>query len=238
MHSAPRRQLVWIIDHSAEYRAQLRQQLDEYSFDVRTFAHGRDIERRLARERPAALLLDRLLDGEDGIALCQRIRREGDDIPIMFISAQNTPQDRIVAFNSGGDDYLGKPFDTEELVARIHALLRRRRALPAGAPQFDNPALTFGECELIFSTCTLHRGGNKVDMTTGEFAVLSTFARNANRPLTRERLIELTHGPDSIASERSIDVQISRLRRLVEKDPEKPRHIQTVWGYGYVFIPT
>ena len=237
MQIAARRQLVWIIDRSADYRALLQQQLDQHSFDVRTFAHGRDVERRLARERPVALLLDRLLDGEDGVDICQRIRGHGDDIPIMFISAQNTPQDRIVAFNSGADDYLGKPVDTEELVARIHALLRRRRALPAGAPRFDNPALIFGECELIFATCTLHRAGNKVDLTTGEFAVLSTLACHANRPLTRERLIELTYGPDYNASERSIDVQISRLRRLVEKNPEKPQHIQTVWGYGYVFIP-
>lgn len=234
---AQRKQLVWIVDSNADYRAQLQQQFDENQFDVRTFVHCRDIERRLARERPAVLLLERQHDSEDGLTICQRIRHSGDDVPIIFISALNSVQDRIAALDTGADDYLGKPFDTGELIARINALLRRRRALPVGgAPQFDQPAFLFGECELVFATRTLLRLGNKIELTSGEFAVLSALARHANRPLTRERLIELAYGQDHNASERSIDVQMSRLRRLVEPDPENPHHIQTVWGYGYVFI--
>ncbi|MDB6060666.1 MAG: ompR [Verrucomicrobiaceae bacterium] len=236
METVAHRQLVWIVDRSADCRAQLQRQLDAHQFDVRTFADARDIERRLARERPSIMLLERLFDGEDGLTICQRIRHSGDDVPIIFLSALNSAQDRIAGFNIGADDYLGKPFDTEELVARMHALLRRRSALPSGAPQFDRPAFQFGDCELIFASCSLYRAGKKIELTSGEFAVLSALARHANRPLTRERLIELAHGPDYKASERSIDVQISRLRRLVERDAENPHHLQTVWGYGYVFI--
>lgn len=235
MTSAQNNQLVWIVDRSAGYRAHLQQQLDAHNFDVRTFVDDRDVERRLARERPAVLLLERLLNDERA-NICQRIRASGDDIPIIFLCAENSAQDRINAFETGADDYLCKPFDTGELIARINALLRRRRALPSGAPQPDQPALSFGDCELVFATRTLHRVDKQIELTSGEFAVLSALARHSNQPLTRERLIEMARGPDYSASERSIDVQISRLRRMVEKDPENPHHIQTVWGYGYVFV--
>lgn len=233
-----RQPLVWIIEKDAAQRVQLQRDLQYYDFDTRTFALSRDIERRLARERPDLLLIERLLDHEDGLELCRRIRQSGDDIPIIFVTSMHEPEDRITGFEHGADDYVGKPYNVGELIARIHALLRRRRAMPIGAPLADGEDIVFGECRLKLTTRALVRSGYTIELTSAEFAVLAALANNAHRSLTRERLLELARHPDTEASERSIDVQISRLRRLVEIDPSKPRHIQTVRGYGYVFVPS
>ena len=232
-----RQPLIWIIEGDAAQRLHLQRELQQLEFDIRAFAHTRDIERRLARERPDLLLLERLLDDEDGLELCRRIRRGGDDIPIVILTSLNEPEDRIAGLECGADDYLGKPYITGELVARIQAQLRRRSMRPVGAPFAGADDIVFGECRLDLGTRTLVRAGHPIELTSGEFAVLTALTNNAHRSLTRERLLELAHRRDSDASERSIDVQISRLRRLIEIDPGKPRHIQTVWGYGYVFVP-
>lgn len=229
--------MVWVVDDDPE----LRQLLDTYligqGFDVRTFPDGRDVERRLSRERPDVLVLDRMMREEDGLDICCRIRQSGDDVPVIMLTAKSDPVDRIIGIESGADDYLGKPFVPRELTARIHALLRRRAPLPAGAPRMDVDTLNFGQCQLDFSARSLWREGQRVTLTSGEFSLLSALARNPHRPLTRERLLELARGPESATVERSIDVQVSRLRKLVELNPAKPEHIQTVWGYGYVFVP-
>lgn len=231
-----RQPLVWIIDRDVTQRMQLQRELQQSAFDTRAFAHGRDIERRLARERPDILLLERLLDEEDGLELCRRIRHSGDDITIIVLTTMSEPEDRIAAFEYGADDYLSKPFALGELIARMHAQLRRRQAVPMSAPQANTEAIVFGECRLDFGTRSLTRAGKTLELTSGEFAVLAALACNVQRSLTRERLIQLARGPETDSSERSIDVQISRLRRLIENDPTKPQHIQTVWGYGYVFV--
>lgn len=229
---------IWIIERDASQRAHLQQHLQNYEFDTRAFAHGRDIERRLARERPDALLLERLLEEEDGLELCRRIRHSGDDIPIIVFTSMNEPQDRITGFEFGADDYLGKPCVIGELIARIRAQLRRRQTVPMSAPQMNAEAIVFGECRLDLTTRVLTRANRPLELTSGEFAVLAALACNAQRSLTRERLMQLARGSKTESSERSIDVQISRLRRLIEIDPTRPRHIQTVWGYGYVFVAT
>ncbi len=229
--------LVWIVDRDAAERMHLSRELLRHNFDTRSFPDSRDIERRLARERPDVLLLERLLESEDGLELCRRIRNSGDDIPIVVVTVMNEPEDRIAGFELGADDYVGKPYVVGELIARMHALLRRRRSIPIGAPQADAEAVVFGDCRLDMTTRTLMRAGHCIELTCGEFAVLAALAHHANRSLTRERLIELARRPNTEASERAIDVQISRLRRLIESDPSKPRHIQTVRGYGYVFVP-
>jgi two-component system phosphate regulon response regulator OmpR len=137
----------------------------------------------------------------------------------------------------GADDYLAKPFLPRELSARIEAVLRRRSSIPAGTPLAEGGDVTFGENQFDLSARTLFREGTPVVITSGEFSLLAAFVQHPHRPLSRERLIELARGPGSDTDSRSMDVQVSRVRKLVEPDPARPRYIQTVWGYGYVFVP-
>jgi len=229
--------LIWVIDDDPELRSLLAEYLARESFDVRTFADASDPLRRLPRERPDLIVLDLMLPGEDGLSVCRRIRGTGDEVPIIMLTARSDPIDRVIGIETGADDYLGKPFLPRELAARIHAVLRRRRMPAPGAPLPDGEVVCFGNCRLDLSSRSLWREGSRVELTTGEFSLLAALARHPHQPLTRERLIELARGPEAETYERSMDVQISRLRRLVESNPSRPRHIQTVWGVGYVFVP-
>jgi two-component system phosphate regulon response regulator OmpR len=138
----------------------------------------------------------------------------------------------------GADDYLPKPFNPRELVARIHAVLRRQGNPEApGAPSQDAGLIGFGAFSFDLATRTLSRDGQRVSLTTGEFSVLKVLVRHPRVPLSREKLMLLARGREYGAFDRSLDVQISRLRKLIEPDPQNPRFIQTVWGVGYVFVP-
>jgi two-component system phosphate regulon response regulator OmpR len=232
-----RKPIIWVIDDDPELRGLLQEYLEKQEFEVRTLPDASDLDRRLARTRPDLLVLDLMLPGDDGLAVCRRLRGAGDDIPIIMLTAKSDPIDRVVGIELGADDYLGKPFLPRELTARIHAVLRRRAPLPPGTPLADGNVIRFGRCRLDLATRTLWRGEEKVELTTGEFSLLSALVQHPHHPLSRERLIELARGPGSETFERSIDVQISRLRKLVEIGPGAPRHIQTVWGFGYVFVP-
>ncbi|MDP1957414.1 MAG: winged helix-turn-helix domain-containing protein, partial [Rhodocyclaceae bacterium] len=146
--------------------------------------------------------------------------------------------DRIVGLELGADDYLAKPFNPRELVARIHAVLRRRAAPPpAGAPSATHEVMRFGLVEINLATRELTRDGAVTLLTTGEFGLLQVLLKHPRQPLSRDKLMELARGREHGVFDRAIDVQISRLRKLVESDPAKPRYIQTVWGFGYVFVP-
>jgi len=154
-----------------------------------------------------------------------------------MLTAKGDDVDRIVGLEMGADDYLPKPFNPRELLARINAVLRRRApAGPPGAPA-EGGILQFGEFSLNLSTRTLTRSGKAVSLTTGEFSVLKVLAQHPRQPLSRDKLMELARGREYEVFDRSIDVQISRLRKIVEDDPAHPKHIQTVWGFGYVFVP-
>jgi two-component system phosphate regulon response regulator OmpR len=155
-----------------------------------------------------------------------------------MLTAKAEEIDRIIGLEMGADDYLSKPFNPRELLARINAVLRRRSSEEhPGAPGQDNESISFGPYTLNLATRSLMRDQQIVAITTGEFSVLKVFARHPKIPLSRDKLMELARGREYEAFDRSLDVQISRLRKLLEINPAKPSFIQTVWGMGYVFVP-
>ena len=229
---------VIVVDDDARLRELLNRYLGEQGYYVRTVANANEMNRLLARERYDLMILDLMLPGEDGLSICRRLRGANEDMPIIMLTAKGDDVDRIVGLEVGADDYLPKPFNPRELVARMQAVLRRRPPLaPPGAPSTDMQIAEFGEFRLNLATRTLTKGGEEVALTTGEFALLKVLVQHPRAPLSRDKLMELARGREFGAFDRSIDVQISRLRRLIEPDPSKPAFIQTVWGFGYVFIP-
>ena len=233
--SAPAR--IWVVDDDAEQRRLVGTYLTDQGYDVRCLASGEQLMARLAWQRPDLVVLDVMLPGDDGLTLLRRLRDSGDDLPVVMLTARGDGVDRIIGLEQGADDYLGKPFLPRELTARIEAVLRRRIALPAGTPLAEGQLVEFGACRLDLAARCLEREGHPVVITSGEFSLLAAFVQHPHRPLSRERLIELARGPGSDTDSRSMDVQVSRVRRLVEPDPARPRYVQTVWGYGYVFVP-
>jgi two-component system phosphate regulon response regulator OmpR len=227
---------VWVVDDDPELRRMLATYLGEQGYEVRTLVDGAQLLARLQAQRPDLLVLDLMLPGDDGLTLLRRLRDGGDDLPVLMLTARADAVDRIIGLEQGADDYLAKPFLPRELTARIEAVLRRRRPL-GGAPLPEGERIRFGDNAIDLATRTLERGGRVVPITSGEFALLAAFVQHPQRPLSRQRLIELARGPDSETDGRSMDVQVSRLRRLIEADPAQPRYVQTVWGYGYVFVP-
>ncbi len=229
---APR---VLIADDEAELRGLLQRYLGEQGLQVRAVPDAAAAERMLSRERFDVLILDVMMPGEDGLSLCRRLRAQGETVPILMLTARGDPVDRIVGLEMGADDYLAKPFHPRELLARVQAMVRRQRLLGLhGGPLGDVP-VRFGPYALHAAQRRLEKDGEPVPLTTGEFQLLLALVQNAHRPLGRDRLVALAHGPGAEVTDRSIDAQVMRLRRAIEPDPSSPRWIRTVWGVGYVF---
>ena len=229
---------ILVVDDDQRLRDLLRRYLTEQGFNVFLAENATAMNKLWTRERFDLLVLDLMLPGEDGLAICRKLRGANDSTPIIMLTARGDEVDRIIGLELGADDYLPKPFNPRELVARIHAVLRRRGAPEApGAPASDLETFEFGPYTLNLQTRTLTHEGQTKSLTTGEFAVMKAFARHPRQPLSREKLMELARGREYEVFDRSLDVQISRLRKLIELDPSSPRYIQTVWGLGYVFIP-
>ena len=235
---------ILVADDEPDLRALLQRYLSDQGYTVRTVEGAGPLDVLLARERFDVLVLDVMMPGEDGLSICRRLRAQGETIPILMLTARGDPVDRIVGLEMGADDYLPKPFNPRELLARIQALVRRQRMLgahtgPQGVygVQGLQGRLAFGDLVLLPAERRLEKAGADIPLTTGEFALLLALAQNPQRPLGRDRLMALAYGPDHTATDRSIDVQIMRLRKLIEADPAQPRHIRTVWGVGYVFVP-
>lgn len=229
---------ILIVDDDPRLRDLLRRYLGENGFNVLVSENGEAMKRLWVREHFDVLMLDLMMPGEDGLAILKRLRAEKDMTPVIMLTARGEDVDRILGLELGADDYLGKPFNPRELLARIHAVLRRRPRQDApGAPSMENEVVKFGDFELDLGTRVLKKNGEIVPLTTGEFAVLKAFARHPRQPLSRDKLMEMARGREYEAFDRSLDVQVSRLRKLLEPDPSKPRYLQTVWGLGYVFIP-
>lgn len=234
MKTLPQRLLV--VDDDLRLRDLLGQYLSEQGFSVDLAADAVEMDKKLARNHYALLVLDLMLPGEDGLAICRRLRGGNQAIPIVMLTAKGDEIDRILGLEMGADDYLPKPFNPRELLARIHAMLRRQAMLGARPAAAAAGVVRFGEFELNLSAHTLTREGQPVEITSSEFALLRAFVGNVGRPLSRERLLDLAHGRGHDATDRSVDVQVLRLRRLIEPDPARPRYIKTVWGTGYVFV--
>jgi two-component system phosphate regulon response regulator OmpR len=232
------RQKILVVDDDLRLRDLLKRYLSEQGFAVETVPDSQAMDRSLTRVRYDLLVLDLMLPGEDGLAICRRLRSAGNSVPIIMLTAKGDDVDRIVGLEMGADDYLAKPFNPRELVARIHAVLRRQAppGLP-GAPTSDTKLIEFGPFALNLASRTLARLGEAIPVTTGEFSLLKALALHPREPMSRDKLMELARGREHESYDRSIDVQVSRLRKLLGEDPQQPRFIQTVWGFGYVFIP-
>jgi two-component system phosphate regulon response regulator OmpR len=228
---------ILIVDDDVRLRRLLERFLTEQGYRVRAVENTEQMDRLLARELYSLIVLDLMLPGEDGLTACKRLRDQENKTPIIMLTAKGDEASRIIGLEQGADDYLPKPFNPRELVARIKAVLRRQIPQVPGAPGGVDEEVSFGEFVLSLATRELRRGDEVHMLTTGEFAVLKALVQHPREPLTRDKLMQLARGREWDALERSIDVQISRLRRMLEPDPSKPRYIQTVWGVGYVFVP-
>jgi DNA-binding response OmpR family regulator len=220
---------VLVIDDDEGLNALLTEYLGQFGFSVRTAARPEEGLRALKADPPDIIVLDVMLPGMDGLAVCRKIR-ETSRIPIVMLTARGSVMDRIVGLEMGADDYLPKPFEPRELVARLQAVLRR------GSPVSNEDSLRAGPLEVSWATCTVRLDGRPLALTTAEFELLGLLVRNRGRVLSRDRILDETRGIDWEAYDRSIDVLISRLRQKLGDDARRPTFILTVRGTGYSFI--
>jgi len=229
---------ILVVDDDARIRDLLRRYLTQEGFQVLLAEDGKALTRVLLREPVDLIVLDLMMPGEDGLSVCRRLRGANDRTPIIMLTAKGEDIDRIVGLEVGADDYLAKPFNPRELLARVNAVLRRRPPAEApGSPSADKAVIQFGPFSFDLGARTLHKGAEELTLTTGEFSMLKALVRHPRQPLSREKLAQLARGRDFEPFDRSLDVQVSRLRKLIETDASAPRYLQTVWGVGYVFIP-
>ncbi|MBL1266099.1 response regulator [Methylomicrobium sp. RS1] len=227
---------ILIVDDDRRLSLLLERYLREQGFIVQAVADGEQMNKWLARRPFDLIVLDWKLSGEDGLSICRRLSADPQSPQVIMLTANADEMSRIAGLEAGADDYLGKPFNPRELSARIHAVLRRRSRPIAAAPDSICKTLHFGPYALDCAERRLYREYTPIDLTCGEFALLKVLAEHAGKPLSRERLAHLIDGRDHMPNNRAIDIQISRLRRLLEDDPAHPRYLQTVWGLGYVLV--
>lgn len=229
---------VLVVDDDIEVRQLLEDYLGGYGCQVRGCADSHALREALQEGLPDLVLLDIGLPGEDGLSLA-RYLREHHDLPVIIISGAGSPLDRTIGLEVGADDYLSKPFDPRELLARVKSVLRRYQRTPGGEPHADAEAgISFGRFRLDLERHQLFdEAGQIVELTAMEFDLLQAFARRPNRPLSRDQLLNLTQNRDWNPFDRSIDIRIARLRRKLEDDPEKPQILRTVRGIGYMLVP-
>ncbi|WP_245898178.1 response regulator [Phreatobacter cathodiphilus] len=222
-----------VVDDDAELRALLRRFLTEHGFETRTVDGGGALDRELSRNPTDAIVLDLMMSGEDGLAICKRLRASGDMTPIIMLTARGDPIDRIVGLEAGADDYLPKPFEPRELVARLSAVLRRARGMNDISPE---DSVTVGPLQINLSTRAVTRDGAPLKLSSREFALLAALVRSRGRPLSRAQLIDRALGRDAEVTDRAVDVQITRLRRAIGDRADDAELIKTVWGVGYVLV--
>lgn len=225
---------ILVVEDNREMRELVSKALRKEGYRVSLAGDGKEMNRALDNERVDLIILDVMLPGDDGLTLCRDLRTKATT-PVIIISAKGEELDRVLGLKMGADDYLPKPFSTLELIARVQAVLRRIDREPAAAPNESGKIYKFNGWRLDVERRELIAADNViVPLSTGEFSLLQVLVQRPNRVLSREQLLDLARGRDSVAFDRSIDTQVSRLRRKIEHDPKNPTIIKTVWGGGYV----
>ena len=235
MTSAPH---ILIVDDHREIRELVSRSLVKEGFRASSAGDGKAMRKVLADSSIDLIILDLMLPGEDGLAICRALRAESD-IPIIMLTAKGDEIDRVIGLEMGADDYLPKPFGSRELISRIRAVLRRTR-MPAVTDDRQKPKrYRFDRWSFdVESRDLLRDDGVVVPLSTGEYDLLLAFIERPQRTLNRDQLLDLARGRAANAFDRSVDTQVSRLRKKIESDPGDPKIIKTVWGGGYVFTPT
>lgn len=222
-----------VVDDDPELRELTQAYLEQQGFSVACVESGERMDAYLQEHSVDLLVLDLMLPGEHGLSIAQRLKKHSN-IPIIIVSAQGEDVDRIVGLEVGADDYLAKPFNPRELLARVRAVLRRTQQ-ETDAVQVR---AAFGEFELDLGSHRLLKNGEQVPLTSGEFDLLSILVSHPNKVLHRDRILDLLTGAERSPFDRSIDVRVTRLRSKLELDPANPAYIKTIWGKGYMFCPT
>jgi|SRR6516225_1207 two-component system phosphate regulon response regulator OmpR len=226
---------VYVVEDDAAVRDTLSKYLGHQGVFVTPMAGAEEMLLRLRRYRPDLIVMDANLPKRSGLDACRKLRADGDEIPIIFLSSHGDEIDRVLGLEMGADDYLIKPFSARELLARARAILRRAARAP-GVPRAEMAPVNIGECVFDLSRRTLRRDNDERMLGDVEYALLSELTINAGIPLSRERLLATSHSRADDVSVRAVDTGVSRLRKLVEPNPMIPRFIQTVRRHGYVFV--
>lgn len=228
---------ILVVDDDREIRDLITKLLKKNGYRVDAAANGREMRAAMVAANIDLIVLDRVMPGEDGLDLCRDLRKESR-VPIILLSLLGSDTDRVIGLEMGADDYLKKPFSAEELVARIKAVLRRANDLPSKTPLQQARKLSFAGWTVDRIARELKTAdGVIVSLTDGEFDLLLAFAEHPQITLTRDQLLDLTRGRSAIAFDRSIDMQLMRLRRRIEADPDQPELLKTIRNKGYIFTP-
>lgn len=225
-----------VVDDDEGLRSLLLRYLGEQGYQVSVVEDGKSMDEFLSTHLPDLIILDLMLPGEDGLSIASRLHANSA-VPIIILSARGEEIDRIVGLEIGADDYLPKPFNPRELLARIRSVLRRQSTVNEPSTADDNSSYQFDSFELNLDNRTLYQDGNVIDLTSGDYDLLVAFTEHPNRVLSRDTLVDLLKGYDRSPFDRSVDVRVTRLRRKIEVDPSNPIYIRTVWGAGYMFTP-
>ncbi len=229
---------ILVVDDDIRLRALLQRYLKEQGFSVSAVNDTAAMDGKLLREQFQLIVLDLMLPDESGLDACKRLRKQGNEIPIIMLTAKGEEIDRILGLEFGADDYLPKPFNPRELIARINAVLRRHKISESDISPSNRSLIKFGDFELNIDSRSLFKGKQQIGFASGLYDLLKILATRPNTILSRSQILGLLNDRDYDGTDRAIDIQISRLRKLIEKDPKQPQYIQTVWGVGYIFVPS
>ncbi len=228
---------IYVTDDDPGIRELVAEYLTRQGYAVETAEDAAALDRLLAKRRPQLVVLDWMMPGEDGLSVARRLRAQPGFPPIIMLSAKGEDIDRIIGLEVGADDYLPKPFNPRELLARIRAVLRRHVGNPPQAPAESANTFAFGRFVVNLDARCLMRDGGEISLTGGEYALLEIFVTHANRALSRDWLMDQLRGFERDPFDRSIDVRVNRLRKKIEDDPANPAYIRTQRGQGYLFVP-
>ncbi len=229
--------VIYVTDDDRGIRELVAEYLTGQGYAVETAEDAASLDRLLAARLPDLLVLDWMMPGEDGLSVARRLRAQPGFPPIIMLSAKGEDIDRIIGLEVGADDYLPKPFNPRELLARIRAVMRRHGGAAAPVAAGTTRLLHFGPFSANLDTRTLSRDGAEIPLTSGEYELLEIFVTHANRALSRDWLMDQLRGFERDPFDRSIDVRVNRLRKKIEDDPANPAYIRTQRGQGYLFVP-